>query len=239
MLYIVPTPVGNLDDMTFRAIDVLNACDVILTEDTRTSSKLLKHFNVDKPLWAFHAFNEHKALKSIIDHLHQGKNIALISDAGTPGISDPGFLLVRECVSEGIKVSCLPGATAFVPALVASGMTTDKFYFEGFLPHKKGRQTRLKYLSTLDVTIILYESPHRLVKCLEEIRDFLGEDRKVCVAREISKMFEEFLTLPVTEAIAHFCNTPAKGEIVVVIEAYTKPPKVKSEFGKEKKQNKV
>lgn len=238
MLYLVPTPVGNLDDMTFRAIDVLNACDVILTEDTRTSGKLLKHFHIDKPLWSFHAFNEHKALKSIIDHLQQGKDIALISDAGTPGISDPGFLLVRACVAEGIKVSCLPGATAFVPALVSSGMTSDKFYFEGFLPHKKGRQTRLKYLATLDVTIILYESPHRLVKCLEEIRDFLGEERKVCIAREISKVYEEFLTLPVSEAIAHFCNTPAKGEIVVVIEALDKPLKDKTEKVKDKKHSK-
>jgi len=229
MLYLVPTPIGNLDDMTFRAIDTLNACDVILTEDTRTSGKLLKHFNIDKPLWSFHAFNEHKALKSIIDHLQQGKNIALISDAGTPGISDPGFLLVRACVAEGIKVSCLPGATAFVPALVSSGLTTDKFYFEGFLPHKKGRQTRLKYLAKLDVTVILYESPHRLVKCLEEIRDFMGEDRKVCVAREISKLFEEFLHLPVTEAISHFSNTPAKGEIVVVVEGLIKTEKIKKE----------
>jgi len=218
MLYLVPTPVGNLDDMTFRAINTLNICDVVLTEDTRTSGKLLKHFNIDKPMWAFHAFNEHKALKSIIDHLHQGKNIALISDAGTPGISDPGFLLVRACVDEGIKISCLPGPTAFVPALVASGMTTDKFFFEGFLPHKKGRQTRLKFLAEMPATIILYESPHRLVKCLEEIRDFIGETRKVCVAREISKLYEELITLQVTEAIAHFCNTPPRGEIVIIVE---------------------
>lgn len=218
MLYIVPTPIGNLDDITFRAIDTLQQCDVILTEDTRTSSKLLKHFDIQKPLWAFHAFNEHKALKSIIEHLQQGKDIALISDAGTPGISDPGFLLVRACHEEGIKVSCLPGATAFVPALVASGMPADKFFFEGFLPHKKGRQTRLKYLAELDVTVILYESPHRLLKCLEEIRDYFGEERRVCVAREISKVYEEFLNLQVTEAISHFSNTPAKGEIVIVVE---------------------
>lgn len=229
MLYLVPTPIGNLDDMTFRAIDTLNACDVVLSEDTRTSGKLLKHFNIDKPLWAFHAFNEHKALKSIIDHLKQGKNIVLISDAGTPGISDPGFLLVRECVAEGIKVSCLPGATAFVPALVSSGMTTDKFYFEGFLPHKKGRQTRWKYLATLDVTIILYESPHRLVKCLEEIRDFLGQDRKICVAREISKLYEEFLTLPVDQAIVHYNTHSPKGEIVIIIEGDANLPKTKKE----------
>jgi 16S rRNA (cytidine1402-2'-O)-methyltransferase len=218
MLYLVPTPVGNLEDMTFRAITVLKNCDVILSEDTRTSGVLLKHFMIDRPLWAFHAFNEHRALSNIIDHLNQGKNIALISDAGTPGISDPGFLLVRACVKAGIKVSCLPGATAFVPALVSSGLTTDKFYFEGFLPHKKGRQTRLKYLATLDVTIILYESPHRLLKCLEEIRDFMGPDRNVCVAREISKKFEEFNTQPVAESIIHYTKNPAKGEIVIVIE---------------------
>jgi 16S rRNA (cytidine1402-2'-O)-methyltransferase len=225
MLYLVPTPIGNLDDMTFRAINILNDVDVILSEDTRTSGKLLKHFNIDKPLWSFHAFNEHKALKNIIDHLEQGKNIALISDAGTPGISDPGFLLVRECKAVGIQVSCLPGATAFVPALVSSGMTTDKFYFEGFLPHKKGRQTRWKYLSTLDVTIVIYESPHRLLKCLEEIKIYLGQQRKVCVAREISKMFEEFNTLPVDEAIAHYTNKPAKGEIVIIIEGRSKDTK--------------
>jgi len=222
MLYIVPTPIGNLEDMTFRAISVLNSCDVVLTEDTRTSGKLLKHFNIDKPMWAFHAFNEHKALKSIIEHLQQGKNIALISDAGTPGISDPGFLLVRECVAHGIKVSCLPGATAFVPALVSSGMTTDKFFFEGFLPHKKGRQTRWKYLTTLDVTIIMYESPHRLMKCLEEIKTYLGEDRRVCVAREISKMFEEFYTSDVNDVIAHYTKMPAKGEIVIIVEGKIK-----------------
>jgi len=176
-------------------------------------------------MWAFHAFNEHKALKSIIDHLQQGKNIALISDAGTPGISDPGFLLVRECVANGIKVSCLPGATAFVPALVSSGMTTDKFFFEGFLPHKKGRQTRWKYLTTLDVTIVLYESPHRLVKCLEEIKTYLGGDRRVCVAREISKMFEEFYTSDVNDVITHYTKTPAKGEIVIIVEGKIKADK--------------
>jgi len=218
MLYLVPTPIGNLDDMTIRAIDTLRMCDIILSEDTRTSGKLLKHFNIDRPLWSFHAFNEHKALKGIIDHLQQGKNIALISDAGTPGISDPGFLLVRACRAEGIDVSCLPGATAFVPALVSSGLTTDKFYFEGFLPHKKGRQTRFKYLATLDVTIILYESPHRLIKCLEEIRDMMGDSRRVTVAREISKKFEEVVTLPVIEIITYYQTHPAKGEIVILIE---------------------
>ncbi|MBK8517233.1 MAG: 16S rRNA (cytidine(1402)-2'-O)-methyltransferase [Saprospiraceae bacterium] len=218
MLYLVPTPIGNLEDMTFRAISTLKSCDVVLSEDTRTSGVLLRHFMIDKPMWSFHAFNEHRALSNIIDHLKQGKDIALISDAGTPGISDPGFLLVRECIKEGIKVSCLPGATAFVPALVSSGMATDKFYFEGFLPSKKGRQTRLKYLSGIDVTIILYESPHRLIKCLEEIRDYLGAERKVCVAREISKKFEEFNTRSVTESIEHYTRHPAKGEIVIIVE---------------------
>jgi 16S rRNA (cytidine1402-2'-O)-methyltransferase len=225
MLYLIPTPVGNLEDMTFRAIQVLKDCDVVLTEDTRNSGKLLKHFGIDKPMWAFHAFNEHAALKSIIGHLQKGKNIALVTDAGTPGISDPGFLLVRACVAEGIKVSCLPGATAFVPALVSSGMTTDKFFFEGFLPHKKGRQTRWKYLAELDITIILYESPHRLLKCLNEIKEFCGIDRKVCVAREISKIYEEFNTLPIADAISHYTNHPAKGEIVVVIEGKSKATK--------------
>ncbi len=218
MLYIVPTPIGNLDDMTYRGVQVLRTCDVILAEDTRTSKKLLQHYQIDKPLWAFHAFNEHKALKGILDNLHQGKILALISDAGTPGISDPGFLLVRACIAENIKVSCLRGATAFVPALVASGMTSDKFYFEGFLPHKKGRQTRLKYLAQLSCTIILYESPYRLLKCLEEIREYLGNERNVCVAREISKVYEEFLVLDVSTAIQHYTNHPPKGEIVIVIE---------------------
>jgi 16S rRNA (cytidine1402-2'-O)-methyltransferase len=218
MLYIVPTPIGNLEDFTFRAVSILKSCDMILSEDTRTSSVLMRHYQIDTPLRSFHAFNEHKALENIIDHLRQGKNIALISDAGTPGISDPGFLLVRACVREGIDVSCLPGATAFVPALISSGIPTDKFYFEGFLPHKKGRQTRWHYLANVDVTIILYESPHRLVKCLEEIRDYLGDDRRVCVAREISKKFEEFKNLPVNESIDYYKTHPPKGEIVIVIE---------------------
>lgn len=218
MLYVVPTPVGNLEDMTLRAIRVLRECDVILCEDTRTSSKLLNHFDIKKPLWSFHAFNEHKALKGITDQLTEGKNIALISDAGTPGISDPGFLLVRECQTLGLPVTCLPGPTAFVPALVASGLPADRFYFEGFLPHKKGRQTRLLYLAGLDATVILYESPQRVLRCLGEISRYFGESRKVCVAREISKLHEEFLTLPVQEAAEHFTKHPARGEIVIVVE---------------------
>lgn len=222
MLYLVPTPIGNLDDMTFRGVQVLKNCDVILAEDTRTSGKLLKHFQIDKPVWAFHAFNEHKALKGVIDYLHQGKTLAIISDAGTPGISDPGFLLVRACITEGIKVSCLPGATAFVPALVSSGMASDKFYFEGFLPHKKGRQTRLKFLASLNCTIILYESPYRLVKCLQEIKEFLGIERNVCVAREISKIYEEFRVSNVIDAIEHYEKNTPKGEIVIVVESLLK-----------------
>lgn len=225
MLYIVPTPVGNLGDMTFRAIETLKSVDIILSEDTRTSGKLLKHFDIDKQMWSFHAFNEHQAVNSVIEHLKAGKNMALISDAGTPGISDPGFLLVRACHENDIKVTCLPGATAFVPALVASGMSADKFYFEGFLPHKKGRQTRMKFLSTLDCTIILYESPYRLMKCLKEIFEFMGDNRKVCVAREISKIYEEFVILPVNEAISYFEAHPAKGEIVVIIEKPSKSDK--------------
>lgn len=218
MLYVVPTPVGNLEDITLRALRVLRECDVILCEDTRTSSKLLQHFDIKKTLWSFHAFNEHKALRGITDQLTDGKTIALISDAGTPGISDPGFLLVRECQALGIAVSCLPGPTAFVPALVASGLPADRFYFEGFLPHKKGRQTRLTYLAGLEATVILYESPLRLMRCLAEICSHFGESRKVCVAREISKLHEEFVTLPAQEAVSHFTAHPPRGEIVIVIE---------------------
>ena len=218
MLYIVPTPVGNLEDMTFRAISVLKSCDVILSEDTITSGVLLKHFLIDRPLWAFHAFNEHRALTNIIDHLRQGKNIALISDAGTPGISDPGFLLVRACVNDGIKVSCLPGATAFVPALVSSGMTTDKFYFEGFLPHKKGRQTRLKYVATLENTFILYESPHRIIKCLDELIEYCGSERHAAICRELTKKFEEVKTGTLTSLKTYFeKDGVVKGEFVVVV----------------------
>ena len=218
MLYLVPTPVGNLEDITLRALRILKECDVVLAEDTRTSGKLLHHFQIDKPMWSFHAFNEHKAVQGIISKLQEGKVIALVTDAGTPGISDPGFLLVRACREQHIPVCALPGPTAFVPALVASGLPADKFYFEGFLPHKKGRQTRWKYLSCMDATIILYESPHRLLKCLQEIVEFLGPDRKVCVAREISKKFEEFVILPARECAEFYSVQEAKGEIVLVIE---------------------
>jgi 16S rRNA (cytidine1402-2'-O)-methyltransferase len=230
MLYLVPTPIGNLEDMTFRAIDTLQTVDVILTEDTRTSGRLLKHFNIDKPLWAFHAYNEHKALMSILDHLKSGKKMALISDAGTPGISDPGYLLVRACHEHNIQVTCLPGPNALIPAIVASGMTTDRFIFEGFLPHKKGRQSRWKAISNSDCTIILYESSHRILKCLEEIIAYLGPDRKICVCREISKLYEEFRTLKASEALVHYTKHPAKGEIVIVIEGVEKEVVKKNKY---------
>ncbi len=217
MLYIVPTPVGNLEDMTFRAVRILKEVQVVLAEDTRTSKRLLNHYEITTPLRSHHAHNEHGTTQSLIRQLLDGADIALISDAGTPGISDPGFYLVRECVRAGIRVECLPGATAFVPALVASGLPCDSFHFEGFLPHKKGRQTRLTYLSALSHTFVLYESPYRLVKCLEQLSAVCGEERLACVAREISKLHEEVITLPLKELIAHFSAKEVKGEIVVVI----------------------
>jgi 16S rRNA (cytidine1402-2'-O)-methyltransferase len=217
VLYLVPTPIGNLEDMTIRAIRVLKEVQFVLAEDTRTSKRLLDHYEIKTPLRAFHAHNEHKALAPVLDQLRAGVEIALVSDAGTPGISDPGFLLARACMQEGIKVVCLPGATAFVPALASSGLPSDTFHFEGFLPHKKGRQTRLTYLATLPHTFILYESPFRLVKCLEELSVHCGPDRMACVAREISKMFEEVTTLPISGLIAHYTAKAVKGEIVVVV----------------------
>ena len=217
MLYLVPTPIGNLKDITFRAIRTLKEVQVVLAEDTRTSKKLLQHYNIDTQLRSFHAFNEHKTLERTVHELAAGIDMALISDAGTPGISDPGFLLVRACVQHGIPVQCLPGATAFVPALAASGIPCDMFHFEGFLPHKKGRQTRLKYLSQLPNTFIMYESPHRLNKCLQELMVHCGEERQACVAREISKMFEEVKTDTLASLLAYYTATPARGEIVVVV----------------------
>lgn len=218
MLYIIPTPIGNLDDMTFRAVHTLKEVDLILAEDTRTSGKLMKHFSIETNMRSFHAFNEHKVLEGYIDQLQHGFNIALVSDAGTPGISDPGFLLIRACVEAGVQVSCLPGATAFVPALVASGLPCDKFYFEGFLPHKKGRQTRLNFLGELEYTFILYESPHRLVKCLKELAEKCGEDRMASVGREISKLHEESNTKSIGELILDYESRPSiKGEIVIVV----------------------
>jgi len=218
-LYIVPTPIGNLGDMTFRAVEVLKQADFILAEDTRTSGNLLRHFGINKPMFAHHKFNEHKSLKSIIDKLAAGQTVALVSDAGTPSISDPGFLLVRECIANDMEVECLPGATALIPALVNSGFPSDRFCFEGFLPPKKGRQTRLNELSAERRTVILYESPHKLLKTLHDIQTCFGEDRRVSVSRELSKLHEETVRGTVREQIENWTNRPSiKGEIVIVIE---------------------
>ena len=217
-LFLVPTPIGNLEDITFRSIRILNEVDLILAEDTRTSGKLLKHFDIKLPMQSFHMHNEHKVLDKMIDKLKQGIKIALISDAGTPGISDPGFLLVRACVEEGIETECLPGATALIPALVQSGFPTDRFIFEGFLPPKKGRQTRLKLWSEETRTIVFYESPHKIVKTLSQLQEFVGGDRRLSVSRELSKKFEETVRGTVNELILHFTNKAPKGEFVIVLE---------------------
>ena len=217
-LYIVPTPIGNLGDITLRALETLKAVDLVLAEDTRTSGFLLKHYQIQKPLESFHNFNEHQKVSSLISRMEKGEVIGLVSDAGTPGISDPGFLIIRACLQAGLKVDCLPGATAFVPALVKSGLPCDRFVFEGFLPHKKGRQTLLKKLAEEDRTIIFYESPYRLVKTLEQLKEYFGEDRIVSVSRELTKMFEETVTGPITEVLSHFQAKDVKGEIVVVVE---------------------
>ena len=216
-LYLVPTPIGNLDDMTFRAIKVLKAADLILAEDTRTSGKLLKHYEITTPMQSHHMHNEHKMVDRIIQKLRGGETIALISDAGTPAISDPGFLLTRACVEQGIAVECLPGATAFVPALVNSGLPNDKFVFEGFLPVKKGRQTRLKLLSEESRTMVFYESPHKLIKTLGDFATYFGADRQVSVSRELSKLYEETIRGTTAEIINHFENKPPKGEIVIIV----------------------
>jgi 16S rRNA (cytidine1402-2'-O)-methyltransferase len=217
MLYLVPTPLGNLKDMTFRGIEVLQSVDVILCEDTRTSSKLLQHYQIQKPLSPYHQHNEHKIVEHLVDQLKGGKTFALITDAGTPGISDPAFLLVRECIKQGIKVECLPGATAFVPALVNSGIPTNRFVFEGFLPLKKGRQTMLKELAVEPRTIILYESPMRLVKTLKELAVYFGADRLASVSRELTKMFEENKQGTLQDLAVYFESKSVKGEIVIVV----------------------
>jgi len=216
-LYVVPTPVGNLEDMTFRAIRVLKEADLILAEDTRTSSVLMKHYEIKNPMMSHHKFNEHKTVEGIVSRILAGQTVALVSDAGTPAISDPGFLVVRECVRNGIEVQCLPGATAFVPALVSSGLPNDCFCFEGFLPQKKGRQTRLQSLQEEKRTMIFYESPYRLVKTLTQFAEYYGADRQVAVCREISKIHEECVRGSLTEVIAHFTSHEPKGEIVVVL----------------------
>lgn len=217
-LCLIPTPIGNLEDITLRSIRILQECDVIFAEDTRVTKKLLNHLEIQKTVLPFHAHNEHRTLESAIQRIKGNELSVLVSDAGTPAISDPGFLLVREAIGQGIEIECLPGPTAFVPALVCSGFPCDKFVFEGFLPHKKGRQTRLLKLAEEERTVVLYESPHRLVKCLGQIAEFFGEDRNVCVAREISKMFEEYKRGTATEVKAYYEKHPPKGEIVIIIE---------------------
>jgi 16S rRNA (cytidine1402-2'-O)-methyltransferase len=216
-LYIVPTPIGNLEDMTFRAIRILKEVDLILAEDTRTSGKLLKHFEIGTHMYSHHMHNEHKTIENLISRLKAGETIALISDAGTPAISDPGFLLTRACIENGITVECLPGATAFVPALVNSGLPNDKFIFEGFLPEKKGRQTRYLELAEETRTMILYVSPHKLVKTLAEFITYFGEDRTICVCRELSKLHEENVRGTTREVLTHFEKVAPRGEIVVVV----------------------
>ena len=219
-LYVVPTPIGNLEDMTFRAVNVLKSVDLIRAEDTRTSGFLLKHYEIKTPMQSHHKFNEHKTLQHVIEKLKSGLNIALISDAGTPAISDPGFMLVRACVEQCIEVECLPGATAFVPALVSSGLPNDRFCFEGFLPQKKGRQTRLKSLADESRTMIFYESPFRIVKTLTQLAEVLGPVRKASVSREISKLYEETVRGTLAELIEHFTQNSPKGEFVIVVAGF-------------------
>lgn len=218
MLYLIPTPVGNLSDMTYRAVELLNAVDLILAEDTRTSSVLLKHYNIHKPISSYHQHNEHKIVSHLIDQLLMGKTMALVTDAGTPGISDPAYLLVKACIENGIEVNCLPGATAFVPALVNSGLPTDSFCFEGFLPLKKGRQTFLKRMAVEERTMIFYESPMRLVKTLSHFIEYFGAERKCSVSRELSKKFEENKRGTLQEVHDYFNAKSVKGEIVIVVE---------------------
>jgi 16S rRNA (cytidine1402-2'-O)-methyltransferase len=216
-LYLVPTPIGNLEDMTLRAIRILKEVDLILAEDTRTSGKLLKHFDIRTRQFAYHQFNEHKVLRGLLDRIRQGETMALITDAGTPGISDPGFLLVRECLRNDIPVECLPGPTAFVPALVNSGLPCDRFFFEGFLPQKKGRQTRLRQLSEYEHTLVFYESPRRLLKTLTQLSEYFGQNRQASVSRELSKLHEENVRGSLEELKNHFEKATVKGEIVIVV----------------------
>ena len=216
-LYIVPTPIGNLEDITLRAINVLKSVDVVLAEDTRTSGNLLRHLGISKPMQSYHVHNEHQTVTRVIERILKGETMALVSDAGTPAVSDPGFLLVRECIKYGVIIECLPGPTAFVPALVNSGLPSDRFTFEGFLPHKKGRQTRLQNLANEERTMIFYESPHRLLKSLQQFSEYFGPDRQVSVSRELTKMFEENIRGTVTEVLAYFSAKTIKGEIVIIV----------------------
>lgn len=216
-LYLVPTPIGNLEDITLRALRVLRAVDVILAEDTRTSGILLKHFEISKPLKSFHAFNEHKVVSDLVARMKTGESMALISDAGTPGISDPGYLIVREALKAGVSIYCLPGPTALIPAIVKSGFPCDRFIFEGFLPHKKGKQSKIEAIKEEERAVIYYESPHRLVKSLEMIVSLLGPERLVSVSRELSKLHEETVNGTAAEVLKHFQQTPPRGEIVIVV----------------------
>ena len=216
-LFVVPTPIGNLGDITLRSVEVLKSVDLILAEDTRTSSKLLKHYDIDTPVESFHMHNEHKKLESIINKLRTDFEIALISDAGTPGISDPGFLLVRECINNEVEVECLPGPTAFVPALVSSGLPCDRFSFEGFLPVKKGRTKRLKELSTETKTMVLYESPHRILKTLNDLSNYFDVESQISVSRELTKLYEETFRGTIKESVEHFERNKTKGEFVIVL----------------------
>lgn len=234
-LYIVPTPIGNLEDITLRAINVLREVDFILAEDTRTTSHLLRHLGIEKPMHSHHKFNEHATVGRVAEAIAQGKNVALVSDAGTPGISDPGFLLVRRCVEEGIDVVTLPGATALIPAVVQSGFPCDRFCFEGFLPQKKGRMKRLEELSTETRTLVLYESPYRVVKCLEQLAETFGAERRVAVVREITKKFEESVRGTIAEVVDHFRENEPKGEFVIVVEGYD--PKRKASKSDEEEED--
>jgi 16S rRNA (cytidine1402-2'-O)-methyltransferase len=216
-LYIVPTPIGNLEDITIRALRILKEVDLVLAEDTRQTVKLFQHYQIQKPLQSYHQHNEHKVLQNLVSDLKAGKQIALVSDAGTPGISDPGFLIIRECIKERIAVDCLPGATAFVPALVKSGLPCDSFCFEGFLPEKKGRQTMLKKLAEEERTVVFYESPHRLLKTIAQLIEFFGADRQASISRELTKLFEETVNGSLQQILEHFTNGTIKGEFVIVI----------------------
>ncbi|MGH1337304.1 MAG: 16S rRNA (cytidine(1402)-2'-O)-methyltransferase [Aureispira sp.] len=235
MLYVIPTPVGNLEDITLRALRLLKEVDVILAEDTRTSKKLLQHYEIATPLRAHHAHNENQAAASLVQELQDGRVMALISDAGTPGISDPGFSLVRACVEGGIRVECLPGATAIIPALVGAGLPCNRFYFEGFLPHKKGRQTRLQYLAELPCTVALYESPHRLGKCLQQLAEHCGAQRQAVVCRELSKLYEEYARGTLEELAQQVADNTlkSKGEIVIVVAGKEKVKKPKNRYKKD------
>lgn len=221
-LYLVPTPIGNLSDITLRALEVLKSVDLILAEDTRTSGRLLKHYNIDRPMQSFHNFNEHRVVDALLARMRQGEVMALISDAGTPGISDPGFLIARAAMQAGLLMECLPGPTAFVPALIKSGLGADRFVFEGFLPQKKGRQTLLKKLTEEERTMIFYESPHRLLKTLQQFGEFFGVERRISVSRELTKIFEETVNGSIAEVTHYFSEKDIKGEIVVVLEGKQK-----------------